>query len=668
MQMKKIFALVMALTLVLGLMTGCGSKNPKPAAPAAPAAPSVPDTSTHVSDVQELLDAIKPGAVITLEPGTYNFSDFLGEEADMEGDFWYIGYEGALCLNGIKGLTLQAEDASKVQLQNNDPYSPIIEFNYAREIVLKNMTLGHNVEKGSCTGSVLFFNSCEDITAEGLDLYGCGTYGVEAMQVTGLQIVDSTIRECTYGITYISDSSQVAFKNCNFKDNEGYSMIDAYRTQVAFEDCKFENNTDNGMYSEFYEFFETGESGSFVQMKGCQFGEKETDSILNIGYPEGEILFDKNCKFTQDVEIDEVHVSSVEELLDAVAPGAVILVEPGKYNISEYLYSLDDIDEFNFNHEYVYIEDVFDGMEVRFAVTDGLSIQGNCTDPADVEIVIDASYAAVFNFEYAYGVSLANMTLGHTVTGECYGPVVNFDCVDGAALVNMDLYGCGVEGYYANNCSNITAFDTTIRDCSWGTASIYGSTGDFTFLHCVFKDNGNGLVADCDRAFFYNCIFEGNPAQMSGMFGENVYVETAFDNYTSIYSEEYSDYYPDIEPSDYTFDFTANLAPTSFDKMLLTETGWNAITWANLETGEAYYTEDMDVWFDLVLDENGLTFTESTGYVYESDWFMDSDYSFTNAAGDINGSVFYDETLDESPLYMLLYIGDVYMWLVPAMG
>ncbi|MCR5427845.1 MAG: hypothetical protein K6F16_02485, partial [Lachnospiraceae bacterium] len=70
-----------------------------------------------------------------------------------------------------------------------------------------------------------------------------------------------------------------------------------------------------------------------------------------------------------------VTVSSVEELVEAIAPGAVILIEAGRYNVGEFedrFETVEDIYAWNDAHEYVEFEGVYDGWQIVVKNADGI--------------------------------------------------------------------------------------------------------------------------------------------------------------------------------------------------------------------------------------------------------------------------------------------------------
>ncbi|MBE6910084.1 MAG: right-handed parallel beta-helix repeat-containing protein [Ruminococcaceae bacterium] len=208
------------------------------------------------------------------------------------------------------------------------------------------------------------------------------------------------------------------------------------------------------------------------------------------------------------------HVSSTEELLDAIASGVEIVIEPGYYNMSELI---DDLraqaiyDKWGDEHPYVSLDAVYDGSEVVISNADGLTIRGGGDSAAETELVIDARYGTVLTFDSCTGVTLANLTMGHTDGGDCSGNVLKFrNCAD-FTLSGMDLYGCGVYGVEAGYCDGSFAItDSTLRDCDSGPFAIYGCTGNMTFTDCILTGSNWGGSFDGSRWLklrFSHCVF-----------------------------------------------------------------------------------------------------------------------------------------------------------------
>ena len=190
-----------------------------------------------------------------------------------------------------------------------------------------------------------------------------------------------------------------------------------------------------------------------------------------------------------------VTVSSMKELLEAFKPGAEIVLAKGDYNLTDYIndfWLADEAASFNAEHEYVEIRDCYDGAEVAVKNVANVTLRG-AGDTEETEIVIEPRYATVLTFEKCDNLKVYNLTMGHTETGECSGSVLNLSACDGAELRDLDLYGCGVIGLECSNgTQNVTVYDSTIRDCSWGPLDVYDATGKIELYDCSLTGSYGG--------------------------------------------------------------------------------------------------------------------------------------------------------------------------------
>lgn len=182
-------------------------------------------------------------------------------------------------------------------------------------------------------------------------------------------------------------------------------------------------------------------------------------------------------------------VETTEELIQAIEPGARIIVAPGYYNMSEYIESHD-----GYVSDYVLIDDNWaDGHELIICYCDDLVISGGYNVSYATELVIDPTHSAVIKFEHCNNIKLNSLTLGHTSQGSCYGNVVQLYQCGNVGLYNMDLYGCGVYGIGATTgCTGINVYNSVIRDCSGGMFEFESVNGPVTFTNCLFFGSAGG--------------------------------------------------------------------------------------------------------------------------------------------------------------------------------
>ncbi len=197
------------------------------------------DTVT-VSTTKELLGSIKNNTRVILNEGTYNLSEvFLDAKTEFV-DYEMEQYQ----FEGVSNLCLEAAEGAKVHLCVDDPYTPVLTFTEGcSNITLRGLTIGHNAEPGTCSGSVVSANGCSGLSIEKCDLYGCGTYGVEANFCSDIKVTDTVIRECTYGLVSLLNVMDAHFTGCEMYNSSGYEMIDLTESyDISFENCNIHDN------------------------------------------------------------------------------------------------------------------------------------------------------------------------------------------------------------------------------------------------------------------------------------------------------------------------------------------------------------------------------------------------------------------------------------------
>lgn len=101
-----------------------------------------------VSDAEELLNNIGNCKKTILKDGDYNFS---GVDIDKINNRHIIWEYGEMHIDNVYNMCLEAEEGADVGLYVNDPYSPVVSFNYGKNITIRDVTAGHMVEPGYCS-------------------------------------------------------------------------------------------------------------------------------------------------------------------------------------------------------------------------------------------------------------------------------------------------------------------------------------------------------------------------------------------------------------------------------------------------------------------------------------------------------------------------------------
>ena len=250
--------------------------------------------SVTVSTAAELLDNISSNTVIRLKPGVYNFSEVsrgtLNRNVYTEVDKFSDDLKTtSVQIRNVSNLRIEAEDGAEVEICIDEPYSPVIGLYNCNRVTFKGFKCGHTAEPGTCGGSVIYAHQSGSVTISECRLYGSGSYGVETYGGYGLYVNNSEIYDCTYGIAYCTDTSDIEFTNCNMHDNTGYTMLDFNQCYNArFNGCTFTQNISGTGADGAYPFVRNYEGSEFITFENCTFdknqyaGFSETDNVQTI--------------------------------------------------------------------------------------------------------------------------------------------------------------------------------------------------------------------------------------------------------------------------------------------------------------------------------------------------------------------------------------------------
>ena len=213
-----------------------------------------------VSTAEELVEAIRPQANIKIDPGYYNFTDFLsGFRSADEWNAWneehpYVQirdqFDGLeIVIVNVDALTIEGgtDNPADTEIVTDPRYATVLNFSDCSGIELGCLTMGHT-DRGYCTGDVLGFDNCRDIQLRYLDLYGCGVYGIGCVNQSGdLYVRDSVIRDCYYGPFNIYEGrGEFMFTNCTFSGSDGGGYFDFNdNASLSFFRCSFGQEESN---------------------------------------------------------------------------------------------------------------------------------------------------------------------------------------------------------------------------------------------------------------------------------------------------------------------------------------------------------------------------------------------------------------------------------------
>ena len=317
-----------------------------------------------------------------------------------------------------------------------------------------------------------------------------------------------------------------------YVDKDGFKMkyldytfgYGAFDVTVSFDDCKdilnekyIEDKTgsldDVVVYQD--EPAEVLELEGEIQ-EGAFYGDGEYDESYHgtWGYEN-----DINGSWWSDLEAKQniVTVSTAEEFMNAVKPDTCIILKPGKYDITDYVYFVEYGQDNYPDNEYLGVAS-YDMDQIGILNVDNLTIKGE-GKPGDTEIVVDDPMMDVLPFYGCSGITIENITFGHDVEpGSCTGEVLAFEQTGGVRLKNLDLYGCGTYAIKALGCYGFITDNCLLRDCEYGALLLSWCEG-FDFTNSQFVRNGHpdyGVAIEIyepSHMTFTSCTFEDNEGE-----------------------------------------------------------------------------------------------------------------------------------------------------------
>lgn len=538
MNYKKSPARLLAAVLALALLAGCGAAA-GPQSHREEAGSGIPSGAVSVSDVDEFLAALAPNTTIFLEAGAYDLSTAAdyGAETDSPYYSWRTvwGKEGEtnaeLVIQGVDNLTIDGAGMEKTTIAAVPRYANVISFQDCHGLSVSRLTAGHTEEPGFCSGGVLRFENCSDVSVIDCGLFGCGTIGVDANDTTGLRVTGCSIYECSYGAVDLHTCRDVRIEDCDvyrhgLREGEGtaMSLFGAYYSDgvVIHGNRIYENAAqfllqlnytknaaflsndvhDNRFDASVFQFEQYG-----ATVDGCAFRDNDTrgwvqSSGVYANDTTGKLLDASDFEAMTLREIDpdiavtpspvsaaaqvrpggSIRVTDVDEFLAAIGPDRTIVLDGELFDLSS------ASNYGSVGGEYYYWSQTHDGPELVIQNVRGLSIRSASGEAKSTVLAALPRYANVLYFRDCDDLVLSGFTAGHTrEPGSCAGGVLYFQNCDNVRTDDMRLYGCGILGVQASGCTSVDILRTEIYECSQGAGQFFQCDG-LRFDGCDIHD------------------------------------------------------------------------------------------------------------------------------------------------------------------------------------
>lgn len=545
--------LVLALLCGCGAVVGPAQISEAPAAPAPTPAP-VPAIVTGIDEpaeakpmdgvevysvdtVDEFLSAIGPNRVISMAEGSYVLSmakDYGSGSSDYY--YWRETYDGCeLVIKGVTNLSIVSESPSTandpaVLLLTEPRYANVLYLDNCAGISLSGLSVGH-IEGGLCSGGVLYLSFCDKVSVDNCKLFGCGTVALQCHDCDGVLVENSLLTDCSNNALFAQYSRAIVIRSCDIDLNGAMPYLFSFTSceDSIIADCNIGGGNDgqallhcagsrnisllsSQIHDNHFDCLFSVSSGSTVTVDGCEFDRggrygyiATENSVLDT---EGNILDDDALEAMEHEEIDfempgdkvvdyaegAIHVSTVDELLAAIAPNVTIYLEEGDYDLST------ATEYGGYGNDYYAWEQRHDGPSLMIFNCDNLSITGKGSGKTNIYAI--PRYADVLSFNNCNNLTLSGFTAGHVEKpGYCAGDVIKLQRSEGVKMEDLGLFGCGCVGVRASECKGMSLKDCDIYECTM-TGLIIGNCEGFEMQGCTVRDiAGVGMfISYCDGA------------------------------------------------------------------------------------------------------------------------------------------------------------------------
>ena len=431
--------------------------------------------------------------------------------------------EYELCIEYCTNLTILGEGA---QILTEPRFANVLYFSNCEKIAIRGVTVGHTEAADACEGGVIMLNSCNDVLIDGCSLYGCGTDGVDALDCSGVSVLNTEIHHCSSCGIYANNASNLTVSGCSFHDCTEYGALAPFYFFDIFggkiENCEIYNNRYSNLLcgdrftdvsfsglnihdNHFSAVFQCGYGASFSGIKmennacDCWIGDWYSQQV----YLDGRVCSNEDLTAIWPGQLSsdgigaaeseyrsisregtkEVHVTTADELIAAIASDTTVYIDVPQIDLT----SASGYGEGGDAYEWSYLPKFRGKTSAWLTVYDGYQLCiGNVTNFHIVggEIITSPRYANVLAYYDCDHISLEGVTLGHSPEeGSCAGGVLYFSNCSSVIAEGCDLYGCGIFGVQTEYVNDLAVQNTVIHDCSQGAGQFRISNG-VAFLGC----------------------------------------------------------------------------------------------------------------------------------------------------------------------------------------
>ena len=545
----------------LGPSDAAASPAPAPAALPATEAPTerpLPAGAVVVTDIDGLLGALASDTTIVIDASHLRLDDASDYGFGYsDGPYTWVSMgnsEYQLMLRELEGLTICGRGLGETTISTNALWADVLMLQDCADVTLEGLTFGHRgVIEGGCQGDVLRLSGCGEICIRNCELFGCGVIGVNAVGCSRMTLEDCLLRDCSMSalnitecldfqardceilrcgkesplaVLCVASCDGFALINCTVRECGNAALVDAMNsTSVCLLGCEAAGNrfsnalfqlydynltvsgsalSDNEFGACYYGGAQVAETGAgtalltfsdFARMEHKPFEGDYTGPIWGPAVTPAAVL--PPVAVPPPGETQEVHVTTVDELLAAIAPRTTVYLDGEEFDVSSASNYAGAVGTYyGWAKEYDGYTLVLKDLEDFALVGGGIGVTLVSAEPR---------YADVLRFENCQRIAVSDLTMGHTIEpGFCTGDVLAISWCENVTVERCGFFGCGEVGINAECSAAIRVNDSNIYDCSYLGVQL-DRVSDMSFTGCSITGCGGGGDWGCNGASLSDC-------------------------------------------------------------------------------------------------------------------------------------------------------------------
>lgn len=201
---------------------------------------------------------------------------------------------------------------------------------------------------------------------------------------------------------------------------------------------------------------------------------------------------------------ETVTVKTVRDLVRAIAPNRVILIQPGNYLITE--------EDRKTHTRFVSWGGTNENDEASLVITNVWNLKIVGLGKRAVGLVSDTTNGYVVFLRYCSRIELVNLEIGHKPgAGRCDYGVLHIEEGNNISISQCVLFGSGSVGMSVRKSKKIVLSRSHIRKCTRSIA-VATLSEDIALTDCTFTENRGGFYLDSKAVRIVNCRVENNLA------------------------------------------------------------------------------------------------------------------------------------------------------------